>query len=349
MSTEYNYFMNIALKEAVKGLGFTFPNPMVGAVIVKDGNVLSTGYHSKLGSDHAERDAINKLSKNQLAGATLFVTLEPCNHHGRTPPCTDAIIEAGINKVVIAAVDPDKRVMGSGINKLKNNKIEVVTGVLEKEAVELNSIFFHYKKTGKPYIIMKTAMSLDGRIASSQSVSKWISCDKSREFVHKIRRTVSAIAVGHNTVIKDNPQLNCRIAGFESKPIKKIIFTNQNNDYFSKFNISNNPGEIFTVNSKLLNNKEEFYEFCIKNEICSILIEGGSGVYTEFIKSGLVDRLFVFYKTGFFGADALPAVRNLSIDNPSMIESFAINKIENVDGDIMLDLYKGEPLCLQGL
>ncbi len=349
MFNKNEYFMSIALTEAKKGLGFTSPNPMVGAVIVKNGKILSTGYHRKLGEDHAEVDAIKKVATDKLKGSTLFVTLEPCNHFGRTPPCTQAIIKSGIRKVVIAAVDKDTRVSGTGIKYLINNGVEVITGVLEKSAIELNSIFYHYKTYNKPYIIMKAALTLDGKIASSLNNSKWISNDLSREHSHRLRLSVSSISVGHNTVIQDNPRLNCRIPGFEDKPIKKIIFTDKKIEFFKGYSLFDTNGEVFVLQTDLLKNRSVFYQWCIENEIDSILVEGGGGLYTAFLQSGLIDRIFLFYKPGFMGNDGISVIRGVGNTEVSQIDEFKTGEIKLFDNNIMVELYKGDKLCLPAL
>ena len=213
--------MEIALELAKKGAGKVNPNPMVGAVIVKDGKVIAQGYHEEYGKSHAEVNAFNNALED-VRGATMYVTLEPCSHYGKTPPCVEKIIEKKISRVVIGMVDPNPIVRGQGIEKLLSQGIEVVTGVLEEKCKKLNEVFIKYITLKKPFVIMKTAMSIDGKIATSSGESKWITKEESRKQVHKLRNEVSAIMVGVNTVIKDDPELTCRIEN-RKNPIRVIV------------------------------------------------------------------------------------------------------------------------------
>ncbi|MBE6345785.1 MAG: bifunctional diaminohydroxyphosphoribosylaminopyrimidine deaminase/5-amino-6-(5-phosphoribosylamino)uracil reductase RibD [Lentimicrobiaceae bacterium] len=203
-------YMRRAIELAKKGAGFVNPNPMVGCVIVKNDIIIGEGYHELYGGFHAERNALTK-SNADFDNATLYVTLEPCCHHGKTPPCTDIIIEKGIKKVVVGILDPNPLVGGKGISILKDAGIDVVTGVLEDEIKELNKVFLKYIKTKRPYVLMKTAMTLDGKIASHTGDSKWITNEKSRQLVHKLRSEMMGIITGIGTVNADDPMLNCRM------------------------------------------------------------------------------------------------------------------------------------------
>ncbi|HAA43310.1 MAG TPA: bifunctional diaminohydroxyphosphoribosylaminopyrimidine deaminase/5-amino-6-(5-phosphoribosylamino)uracil reductase RibD, partial [Ruminiclostridium sp.] len=221
MRSHENY-MKRAIELAKKGWGRTNPNPLVGAVIVKDGKIISEGFHEVVGGSHAEVCAINN-ADTSVAGSTMYVNLEPCSHYGRTPPCVKAIIEAGIKKVVVAMIDPNPKVSGKGVNILKEAGVEVEVGVMEKEAKALNEIFINYVVNKKPFVIMKTAMTLDGKIATFTGSSKWITGTEARRYVHIIRDRVSAIMVGSNTVIKDNPFLTTRLENKEGKDPVRII------------------------------------------------------------------------------------------------------------------------------
>ena len=200
---------------AAKGAGKTRPNPLVGAVVVKDGRIIGEGYHTKYGSLHAEREALADCARRgeNPRGADIYVTLEPCCHTGKQPPCTDALVEAGVGRVIIGSSDPNPLVSGKGAELLRRHGIQVETGFLEKECDALNPIFFHYITTGKPYVALKYAMTADGRIATVTGDSKWITCDKARNHVHTIRNRYASILVGINTVLADNPMLNCRMPG----------------------------------------------------------------------------------------------------------------------------------------
>ena len=202
-------YMSIAIEQAKKGMYRTHPNPMVGAVIVKNHKIISKGYHKRFRDKHAEQDAIDK-AKVSLKGATLYVTLEPCHHHGNTPPCVDSIIKNKFSRVVIASNDPNPLVNEKSISKLKDNSILVTTGVCQQEAIELNKAFFYKYTHNKPYLRLKFGASLDGKIATEKKESKWITSKSSRNYVQKIRAEVNAILTTSNTVIQDNPFLNIR-------------------------------------------------------------------------------------------------------------------------------------------
>ena len=226
-------YMQRAIALAKKGAGFVNPNPMVGCVVVKDNEIIAEGYHEYYGGLHAERNALTRTTAD-CKGATLYVTLEPCCHHGKTPPCTDIIIEKGIKKVVVGLLDPNPLVSGKGISILQNAGIEVVTGVEADKIKELNKVFLKYIKTKRPYVILKTAMTLDGKIASYTGDSKWITNDKSRQLVHKLRSEMMGIVAGIGTVKADNPMLNCRLEGQQTtdnrqqsvrQPIRIIVDT----------------------------------------------------------------------------------------------------------------------------
>jgi diaminohydroxyphosphoribosylaminopyrimidine deaminase/5-amino-6-(5-phosphoribosylamino)uracil reductase len=204
-------FMQKALELAIKGKGRTSPNPMVGAVIVKRGKIIAADYHKKAGAPHAEVLALKKAGK-RAKGATLYVSLEPCCHtEKRTPPCTGAIIQAGIKRVAVAMIDPNPKVSGMGLKELRKAGIETVSGVMENEALKLNEAFIKYITEEKPFVILKIAQSLDGKIATAKGESKWITGEKAREHVHKLRNEVDAVLVGIGTVKKDDPSLDCRI------------------------------------------------------------------------------------------------------------------------------------------
>lgn len=212
-------YMRRALELAMRGLGWVNPNPLVGAVVVRDGRIIGEGWHQAFGGPHAERQALADCRRRgeNPQGSSVYVTLEPCCHTGKTPPCTEALIEAGVSRVVMGAQDPNPRVSGGGVAQLEEAGIEVVRGVLEDECEEANKPFFHYIKTGKPYVTLKYAMTLDGKIATRSGKSKWITGPEARRHVHEGRQRNAAIMVGVNTVIKDDPLLTCRLGKFEEK------------------------------------------------------------------------------------------------------------------------------------
>ena len=202
--------MEHAIELALNGIGCVDPNPLVGAVIVKNGRIIGEGWHKRFGGPHAEIEAFNSLTES-CEGAEMYVTLEPCSHYGKTPPCAKAIVEHKIKKVYIGLKDPNPLVSGKGIEILENAGIEVETGIMEKECREINNVFFKYITTGQPYVVMKYAMSLDGKIACHTGESKWISCEESRAEVQKLRNRFNGIMVGINTILADDPQLTCRL------------------------------------------------------------------------------------------------------------------------------------------
>lgn len=205
------HFMELALAEARKGTGWVNPNPLVGAVIVKNGEVIGTGYHEKFGGLHAERNAL-KNCKQDPQGATIYVTLEPCCHYGKTPPCTEALLESGISCVVIGSLDPNPLVSGKGVQILREHGVEVKIGVLEEKCREMNRVFLHYITTKTPFVVMKYAMTMDGKISTVTGKSRWITGEEARIHVHKDRHRYMAIMVGSGTVLADDPMLNCRLA-----------------------------------------------------------------------------------------------------------------------------------------
>ena len=337
------YYMSLAIKQAKKGLGYTSPNPLVGAVIVKDNKILSKGYHEKDGEEHAEVIAINKANKKDLIGATIYVNLEPCCHYGRTPPCTNAIIHAKIKRVVIANRDVDERVNGSGIDILKKANIETRVGILEAKAKELNSIYFFNKINNRPYVVLKAALSLDARIATYKGDSKWISSEACRKIVHKLRLRLKAIAIGKNTVIKDNPQLNCRLENYHDKPIDRLIFSNNK---IKLDCLAPNTGNNYVIDGNISFSRESFIQFCNENTIDSILIEGGGKIYTWFLENNLVDRIFLFYKPAFIGLDGIPVFTKTGIKFISELKNFDIIRTKIIDSNFLVELSSGEPICL---
>lgn len=217
-------YMSLALDLAKKGAGWTSPNPMVGAIIVQNGQIIAQGYHAKYGQLHAERAALAACTKDPT-GATMYVTLEPCCHHGRQPPCTEAILQAGISRVVIGSGDPNPLVKGKGTAWLRSHGIQVTQGVLEEECRALNHVFFHFIQTGQPYVVLKYAMTLDGKLAAYTGASQWITGEEARRHVHTQRNRYRAILVGVGTVLADDPQLTCRIEHGRN-PLRIVCDTN---------------------------------------------------------------------------------------------------------------------------
>ncbi len=330
-----NVFMQRALQLAEQGKYKTSPNPMVGAVLVKNGKIIGEGYHRRAGAAHAEIVALQQAKEN-AAGSTLYVTLEPCCHTGRTGPCTDAIIKAGITRVVIPVKDPDKRVNGKGIRVLRKAGITVTTGVLRKEAVQLNESYFGYYKLGRPFIILKVAQTLDGRIATGSGDSRWISSTVSRKEAHILRAQVDGIVVGMETVRKDNPALTVRkVAGINPYRIvltrslrfpPKCQLLDNNDDYKTIVATTAPAAERFAKTKRgrnliywRLREKQngilrvsDLVSVADSFGLRSLLVEGGSMVATAFLQAGLVDKIVVFIAPLILG-NGIPAVGDLNI------------------------------------
>lgn len=284
--------MKRCLDLAALGSGFTAPNPMVGAVIVKDGKIISEGYHQYYGGPHAEINAINNANVD-LKDAHIYVNLEPCSHYGKTPPCSLAIINHGFSKVFIANTDPNPLVAGKGIANLKKAGIEVETGLLEEEASKLNEKFFHYMNTGQPFIALKTATSLDGKIATYYGESQWITSEKSRKRVHELRQEYSAILVGINTVLKDNPALTVRLEGEVKHPTKVILDTALKTPH--DFKVLSDQAPVIIATTRMAS-KARIKEFDPYEHV---------QVWECPLKNGLVDVEYVINKLGEEGIDSL--------------------------------------------
>ena len=310
---------------AKKGYGKVNPNPFVGCVIVKNGKVIAEGWHEYFGEPHAEPNAISK-AKESLKGATLYCNLEPCCHtEKKTPPCTPLVISSGVKKVVISTLDPNPKVAGKGVEQLQEAGIEVVTGVLEEEGNELNKFFFHSVKTGLPYVTIKIAQTLDGKISSANEKQTWITGDESKKYVHKLRSIYDAVLVGANTVKIDDPQLNVRrvkgrnpkkiiIDGKLSAPLTRKLFSKENlsDSYlFTGKNVSNNKintlkkrgVNIFqlapNINGQLSLNR--ILKILGKENINSVLVEGGNTVFSQFIENELFNEIIYLSAPKIFG------------------------------------------------
>ena len=304
-------YMSLALSLAKRRRGLTHPNPTVGCVVVKDGEIVGLGYHERAGYPHAEVVALDQAGE-KAKGSTLYVTLEPCTHFGRTPPCTDAIIRAGVKRVVIATRDRNEMVGGKGIEKLKSEGIEVTEGVLEEEAVEINEDFFTYISKKRPYVTLKLAQTLDGRIATHSGDSKWITSLQSRIYAHRLRSYATAVLVGSNTILKDDPELTIRHIPFERNPLRVVIDPLLKTPTDAKVTDTSvaptlivfthrNPEKEHALMDKgvhLLHMEEidlrALMEELYKLEIVHLLVEGGAFTVTQFIKERLWDRLVIF-------------------------------------------------------
>lgn len=356
------YYMDLAIKLAKQGIGKVNPNPMVGAIIVKNNKVIGKGYHEEYGGKHAEINAIESAIEN-LDGSTMYVNLEPCSHFGKTPPCVEKIIESNISKVVIASVDPNPLVRGKGVKKLIDAGIEVKVGVLDEENKKLNEVFMKYIVHKKPFVVMKVAMSLDGKIATITGESKWISCEESRRCVHKLRSEVMGILVGINTVIKDDPMLNCRLENGKN-PIRIIVDTTLKIPINSKIISSSNVIRTIIVTTRKANVnsinllKEKGVEILIVNSkdnlvdledmiiklgelnIDSILIEGGSKLNFEVINANIVDKIQVYIAPILIGGeDSKTPIGGNGILH--LNDAFKLSKMDykNIGSDIFIEGY----------
>ncbi|WFD10959.1 bifunctional diaminohydroxyphosphoribosylaminopyrimidine deaminase/5-amino-6-(5-phosphoribosylamino)uracil reductase RibD [Tepidibacter hydrothermalis] len=360
-------YMKRAIELAIKGKGFTSPNPLVGAVIVKEDRIIGEGYHEYYGGPHAEVNAITNACE-EVTGSTMYVTLEPCSHFGKTPPCAQLIIDKKIRKVIIGMKDPNPIVAGNGIKLLRDHGIEVIVGVLEEEIKKMNEIFIKYISTKLPFCILKTAMTLDGKIATSIGDSKWITNEKSREYVHEIRHQVSGIMVGIGTVLQDDPSLTTRLKDKESvDPVRIIVDTKCRIPLDSKvLNLNSNSRTIIVTTEKADRNKLELIkekkaeiiitplkndqvdlEYLIQKlgemEIDSILIEGGSTLNYSILKVGCVDKVISFIAPKIIGGEnSKTPVGGAGI--AYIKDSIELERIEvkMIEQDIMIEGYLGK-------
>lgn len=319
------FYMRQAMELAEKGRGATNPNPVVGAVIVKEGRVIGSGYHAKYGELHAERNALSDCQRRgeDAKGATIYVTLEPCCHYGKTPPCTEAILEAGISRVVVGARDSNPKVAGGGITLLRQHGVEVAEGVLEEECRRQNRIFFHYMEQKMPYVILKYAMTLDGKIATTSGKSKWITCEEARKHVHNLRRECMGIMVGVGTVLEDDPMLNCRLPASKD-PIRIICDTNLSTPLGSQ--VVKTAKEQQTILATCTGDEKKQQKYrdrgcevlvvpkkdgkvdlrvlmkCLAEKgIDSILLEGGGTLNDSALQSGIVKEIHAYVAPKLFG------------------------------------------------
>ena len=308
-------FMKLALSLAEKGRGYVNPNPLVGAVIVKDGKVIGEGYHTAFEKPHAEIEAINSATED-IKGATMYVTLEPCCHQGKTPPCTEAIIKNQLARVVVATTDPNPLVSGSGIEKLKQSNIEITVGVLEEMAKIQNEVFIHYMTTNLPFTILKYAMSLDGKIACHTGDSKWITSEKSRTDVHRLRSSVNAVVTGIGTILSDDASLNVRLIDSKGKEPHRIVV-----DSVARI----------SLDAKILNldSKSDTYiavTEAASDEKLKKLEDYGVKIIMTKSKDGKVDLEELWKELGFLGMDSILIEAGEQL-NAALLEAKLVNKI----------------------
>ena len=363
-------YMRRAIQLAAEGEGKTRPNPLVGAVIVKDGRLIGEGYHTKYGSLHAEREALADCIRRgeNPKGADIYVTLEPCCHTGKQPPCTEALIEAGVKRVIIGSSDPNPLVAGKGIEILREHGIRVETGFLKEECDALNPIFFHYITTGKPYVALKYAMTADGRIATVTGASRWITGEKAREHVHRIRNRYASILVGINTVLADNPMLNCRLPGGVN-PLRivldsalRIPTTSQLVQTAKEIPLlvvcGNAPAEKKEQLEKLgaevlplpgADGRADLKALVAelgRRGVDSLLIEGGSQVHYSALKAGIVNHIYSYVAPKIFGGEkALGPVSGAGAQQVADAFQLCRRNVQLLGDDILIEYEVSR--CLQ--
>lgn len=355
-------YMQMALELAKKGKGYVAPNPLVGAVIVKNGKVIGQGYHEAFGGPHAEVNAISSATED-VAGATIYVTLEPCSHVGKTPPCSELLIEKQIKKVVVSMVDPNPLVAGKGLERLKKAGIEVVTGVLEKKSRTLNEVFLSYILSNRPFVVMKTAMSLDGKIATVTGESKWISGEKSREQVHKLRHELTGIMVGVETVIEDDPQLTSRLPGSKN-PIRIVVDSRLKIPLSSKVLQHQDEAKTIVATTeeadveKMEALKKADVEVLVTEDLSgrvhlgelmavlgatgidSILLEGGATINFSALEAGIVDKIQAYIAPIVIGGKmAKTPVEGNGIEKLSQAFHIEHLSVERVGEDMFIEGY----------
>jgi diaminohydroxyphosphoribosylaminopyrimidine deaminase / 5-amino-6-(5-phosphoribosylamino)uracil reductase len=357
-------YMQTALALAEKGRGYTSPNPMVGAVVVKNGRVVGQGFHEAAGKPHAEVNAIDDAG-SLAAGATLYVTLEPCNHTGRTPPCTEKIRNANISRVVVAMKDPNPHVRGHGIEYLSQNGIAVSCGVCKAEARRLNESFIKYVRTGRPFVSVKCAATLDGQIATRTGDARWVTNTESRRHVHWMRHGVDAILVGMGTVSADDPELTTRLeTGRGLDPIRVILDTRLSiGDGARVLRLSSDSDTLIVTGPSVPEvKKKQIFRPGVRHVqiplnhgridldvlmdrlgamgITSLLIEGGGRVIASALASGIVDKVFFFYAPKILGgSDGVPMCRGTGPDTMNRAIPVADITVRQFGADVLIEGY----------
>jgi len=360
-----NSEMRLALRLARRGYGTTSPNPMVGAVLVKDGKIIGRGWHHRAGEPHAEIEALQDAAKrgNSVKGATLYVTLEPCSTHGRTPPCTDAILNGGIRKVIIGATDPNPQHRGKAFEILKRDGVEVISGVLARECGELNEAFNHWIVHRTPFVTVKAAMTLDGKIATASGESKWITGERARAYGMKLRQGMDAILVGINTILADNPSLTLRsLKSAKGHKLRRIILDSKARTPLNSKVVNDGCAEVTTVVvsrdasakrvsvlSKRVNvivspgnprggiNLRWLLRRLGSENITSLLVEGGGEVNASFLLQGLAHRVAFFYAPKIFGGrDSIRAVAGKGIMDLSKAVRLTAPEYRKLGPDLLM-------------
>ncbi|SDY60135.1 diaminohydroxyphosphoribosylaminopyrimidine deaminase / 5-amino-6-(5-phosphoribosylamino)uracil reductase [Evansella caseinilytica] len=366
----HEHYMELAMKLASSARGQTSPNPLVGAVIVKNNEIVGMGAHLKAGEWHAERHAL-QMAGEKAKDAVMYVTLEPCSHYGRTPPCADAVIAAGIKEVYVAMADPNPKVAGAGISKLRNAGISVHVGLLQEKAAALNEIFFYHLQSQKPYVTLKSATSLDGKIATYRGESQWITGEAARLDAHKLRHEHDGILVGINTVLADDPALTTRLAGGGRHPIRIILDRQLRTPLQTKVVADNAASTwIVTLASAAEEKKQalrkagvkviEFTDkidisrlltFLGENGISSLLVEGGGTINDAFLRAGEFQQVIVYLAPKIIGGEKAPgSFGGAGIAGLAEAPGLVLESMETLDDDVKLVYKKGvDESCLPEL
>ncbi len=348
-------FMRRALDLAARGIGRTSPNPMVGSVVVRDGVVLGEGYYREYGGRHAEPQALEEAGA-RARGAALYVTLEPCCHQGSTPPCTDAIIASGIAHVHVAMADPDRRVSGKGIERLRAAGMTVETGLMEAESRELNAAYVHHRKTGQPFVLLKLAQTLDGRIATRNGHSKWITGEAARKRVHLMRSQADAVLVGIDTVLADDPRLTVRHV--DGRQPRRVVLDSRARTPLDARVLNGEASAIVCVTEAASADRIEELKgtgaevlvlpggdgsvpiaplkSALGNAgIVTLMVEGGSRVAASFLRERAVDRIACFVAPRILGA-GIPSIADLALDDLSKAIQLNDTRVEQLGGDLLV-------------
>ncbi|MDP2697867.1 bifunctional diaminohydroxyphosphoribosylaminopyrimidine deaminase/5-amino-6-(5-phosphoribosylamino)uracil reductase RibD [Thalassospira sp.] len=363
-SEDDKHFMRVALSLSKRGLGIVWPNPSVGCVIIRGGEIVGRGWTQKGGRPHAERMAL-AMAGDRASGASVYVTLEPCSHHGVTPPCARGLIEAGVGRVVSALEDPDPRVAGRGHQMLRDAGIRVDVGLMDDEARRINAGFLSRITQNRPLVTLKLAATLDGRSALANGQSQWITGAQARNRGHMLRATHDAILVGADTVLADDPDLTCRIAGIEDRSPVRIILdrtgkvgtecklvqtatqtptwlvTSDENTDICRNRFANSKAEVIaaTCDANHLDLKDVLHRLADKG-VTRILIESGGRLAAGFIRAGLVDRIVHFSAPGFIGAEGLPVIGDLMLDDLVDMPRYHRADFEKTGEDFMITYEK---------
>ena len=352
-------FMWQALRLARRGLGRTSPNPMVGSVVVKNGRIIGQGYHHYFGGKHAEVNALENAGID-VAGATIYVTLEPCTHYGKTPPCVDAVIAGGPARVVVSMLDPDKRVSGRGLEKLRQAGIETAVGVLEKQCRALNEAYIKHRSTGVPFVTVKFAQTLDGRIATATGDSRWISSAASLKLAHRLRARHDAVLVGVGTVLKDDPELTVRLVRGRN-PLRVILDPTLRIPTEAKVLAGQGGARTLIATTPAADNDKQatlcgmgielevmpadgagnvalppLLKLLGERDITSVLVEGGAAVITSFLREGLADRVIAIIAPKIIGK-GIEAVSELNIREVDQALKLTFERVYRSGEDVVVE------------